>query len=223
MKEVLSLILAKKFYIYFGVCFVLVACLGALGWQLHLLTIGTPETQGVVDDLVVVDSGDMNEGITTSSSVVDQEITYIAVDIGGAVQRPGVYALPENSLLADLVQKAGGFRVDVLDIHLVQKQLNLAQILKNGEKYYIPYVGEGWNNGLNSSTTASSSSPNSTATGLISVNNADAATLQTLKGIGESRAQAIIDHRPYTVIGDLVSKGAITQSVFNNIQEYISI
>ena len=58
---------------------------------------------------------------------------------------------------------------------------------------------------------------------LMSINNADLKSLITLPGIGEARAQAIIDARPYTKLDELVSRKIISQTVFNNIKELIGL
>lgn len=163
---------------------------------------------------------------TATSSLVaddiDLQTQYITVDIGGAVRYPGVYLLEDTSILADLVLKAGGFRSDVIDIHLLQRQLNLAELLKNGQKYYIPYLGELWSSSASNSLSSSIVSSTSGDT-LISINSADLKMLQTLPGVGEVRAQAIIDNRPYSALTDLLSKSVVSDTLFGKIKDLICI
>lgn len=61
----------------------------------------------------------------------------------------------------------------------------------------------------------------------IDINRADAWLLQALPGIGEVRAQAIIDYRlqfgPFKHIEDLANIPGISNSVFEKIKDYITI
>ncbi|MDR0462853.1 MAG: helix-hairpin-helix domain-containing protein, partial [Pseudomonadales bacterium] len=144
----------------------------------------------------------------------------ILVDIGGAVLRPGIYELEAGSVVADVINSAGGFAPDANREYL-NRVLNLAVELTSAQKLYIPYSGEVINrveNGsADSSTTASGNS------GLISINNASQRELQTLTGIGEVRAQAIIDGRPYSSIDDLLTRRVLTEGIFRNIRDEIDL
>ncbi|MDY6868390.1 MAG: SLBB domain-containing protein, partial [Chloroflexota bacterium] len=61
----------------------------------------------------------------------------IIVQIGGEVLHPGIYALEENTRLADLVDQAGGFT------HYAEvERVNLAAITRDGDYFYIPAEGE---------------------------------------------------------------------------------
>lgn len=63
--------------------------------------------------------------------------------------------------------------------------------------------------------------------GKVNINTADAAALQTLNGIGESRAQAIISYREsfgaFQVIEDIMQVDGIKDGVFNKIRDAISV
>ena len=63
------------------------------------------------------------------------------VDVGGAVARPGVYRLPEGSRVGDAIEAAGGYGATV-DAALVDRQLNLAATVRDGEKIRVPVRGE---------------------------------------------------------------------------------
>ena len=56
---------------------------------------------------------------------------------------------------------------------------------------------------------------------LIDINSASKDQLMTLKGIGEARGDAIIKRRPYRAKNELVDKGIIPQSVYNDIKDQI--
>lgn len=61
--------------------------------------------------------------------------------------------------------------------------------------------------------------PNTSA--LVDINSASAADLDKLPGIGQSRADAIIKHRPYKGKDDLVSRHVIPSNVYNGIKDKI--
>ena len=63
------------------------------------------------------------------------------VDLEGAVEKPGLYELPFDARVNDLLIRAGGLSASA-DREWVEKNLNLAQKLADGAKIYIPRLGE---------------------------------------------------------------------------------
>lgn len=57
--------------------------------------------------------------------------------------------------------------------------------------------------------------------GLIDINRASAGELMALKGIGEARAKAIIQGRPYARKDELVQQKIVPQSVYDDIKDQI--
>ena len=137
----------------------------------------------------------------------------IFVDLQGAVMKPGVYELPPNSRVNDLLVKAGGLSARA-DREWVSLNVNLAQILSDGIKLYIPEQGEKIGEIAGASMDAG---------GRININTANASQLDSLSGIGEKRAADIISGRPYGAIQDLLEKKIIPAGVFEQIKEQISV
>ena len=138
--------------------------------------------------------------------------TTIWVDIEGAIERPGVYELPGGSRLNDLLIKAGGLSVEA-DRDWVAQNLNLAQKLEDSQKVYIPQK----------SNQVQGRTSNSQTTSLINLNTASVSQLDTLWGIGEARAQQIIEGRPYLKIEDLLNRKIVPKNVYERIKNQISV
>jgi competence protein ComEA len=104
------------------------------------------------------------------------------IHVAGAVVNPGVYQLETGSRVQQAVDLAGG----LLD-HANPDSINLAGFLQDGQRVYIPVIGE---------TTRSDTLIDPGIEGqLIDLNTADIAELINLPGIGEDRAKAIIAYR----------------------------
>jgi competence ComEA-like helix-hairpin-helix protein len=65
------------------------------------------------------------------------------------------------------------------------------------------------------------------AADLVNINTADSATLQTLNGIGPSKAQGIIDYRtqhgPFATIADIQNVSGIGPTTYANIKDFITV
>lgn len=138
------------------------------------------------------------------------------VDVSGAVISPGVYTLPIDSRVEDALKMAGGVTEEADPVY-VSKTINLAQKIADGMKIYVPKVTE------NPQSNASASQNNSTSgQALININDAPLSDLDKLPGVGAVTAQKIIDNRPYSGIEELVTKKAISRSVYEKIKAQIS-
>ena len=146
----------------------------------------------------------------------------LVVDVSGAVVNPGVYTLPEGSRVGEVLVAAGGLAASA-DHAWVSATLNLATPVKDGEKIYIPaqslpMQGETENR---SDTTYASDTAGSRAK--VNINTASESELDTLWGIGPSRATAIIAGRPYGTTDEIVAKAGVPQSVYDKIKDGITV
>lgn len=149
----------------------------------------------------------------------------ITAEISGAVISPGVYKLPEGSRVNDLLVASGGFGAEA-DRVWTDKYLNRAAKLTDGQKVFIPPVdeqSEGASAKKEGLVQSASSGFSSDSTGMINVNTATPDQLDLLPGIGPVFAQKIIDHRPYSKTEDLVSSGAITQTIYEKIKNQVTV
>ena len=172
------------------------------------------------------------EGIENKISITEDK-EKIVIYVAGAVKNEGIYELDENSRIADCIEKAGGLTDDA-NI----KDINLAFVLEDGMKVYIPknseinevkdetstYVSK--ENG--SANTGTSTSKNTSAkSSKININTADQTDLETLPGIGPSTAQKIINYRKengkFGSIEDIKKVSGIGDSKYSKIKDYITI
>ena len=147
----------------------------------------------------------------------------ITVDVAGAVQKPGVYKLPNGSRIGDALVMAGGLG-EKADREWVSKTINLAEVVKDGGKIYLPVYKEtpsqieskGVSLGGQGVTLGITSKK-------ININTASLSELDSLVGIGEVRARTIMDNRPYSDTNDLVTKAKIPQSVYEKIKDLVTV
>lgn len=111
-------------------------------------------------------------------------IKTLFVHVSGAVARPGLYELKSGQRAADAVAAAGGATAEG-DVDA----LNLASLITDGQKIYVPRLGE---------TAVPPGATVGAADGAdlrVNINTASAEELDGLDGIGPVLAKRIIDWR----------------------------
>ena len=114
--------------------------------------------------------------------------TVIYVDVKGEVHHPGVYQMKAENRVKDLIEAAGGFTPLADD-----QKLNLAQLLEDQMVIVVPKKGEEVNSELAQAPTSQKKEVGKE--GKVNINTATVEELKTLKGIGEKKAEAIIEYR----------------------------
>lgn len=114
--------------------------------------------------------------------------TVIYVDVKGEIHHPGVYQMKAESRVKDLIEAAGGFTPLADD-----QKLNLAQLLEDQMVIIVPQKGEEVNSELAQSPASQKKEVGKE--GKVNINTATVEELKTLKGIGEKKAEAIIEYR----------------------------
>lgn len=122
----------------------------------------------------------------------------VLVHVAGAVIEPGVYELAGDARVRDAVVAAGG-PTETADWNA----LNLAAIVGDGVKVYVPSVGED----VPPSLTVPVAPVGDQAAGPIDVNVATVVELEELPGVGPATAAAIVTERersgPFLDVDDL--------------------
>lgn len=154
----------------------------------------------------------------------DEEVEEIIVHITGEVNKPGIVVLKSNSRIADAINKAGGATKEA-DLN----QINLAYILEDGQKIYIPnknekidedeYITEGNRNNIGNN--------NSKEGEKVNINEAMQTELEELPGIGPSLASRIIEYREqngdFKKIEELQNVKGIGDAKYNDIKDKVTV
>lgn len=140
--------------------------------------------------------------------------TKIRADIAGAVDKPGVYEVNQESIVEDLISEAGGLK-DNADKKRLAQNINRAAVLEDGDKIYIPIKGE---------TIGQSRIGGEVK---INLNTAKAEELELLPGVGAVTAARIINYRrengPFKNAEDVMNVYYIDQEVFDGFRDLIEI
>jgi len=164
--------------------------------------------------------------ISEDKPAMQIEIPPVIIHITGAVKNPGVYQLKSTDRIVDAVKIAGGATEEAnLDL------INLAALLKDGQKIIVPYKiytenGEEISNNINNNTEVMYSS-SSSISGKININTANANILQTLPGIGPVLSERILEYRNqnglFGIIDDIKDVSGIAEKKFEGIKDLICV
>ena len=155
--------------------------------------------------------------------------TPVCVYVCGHVKSPGVYQLIEGSRVCDAINAAGGPSEDA-DAQI----LNQAESVTDGMRIYVPSEKETegvdrsdqTDSGFQSSQTAVGEKGENQS-GRVNLNTATKEQLMTLSGIGESKAQSILDYRQengsFKKPEDVMNIPGIKQGVYEKIKDHISV
>ncbi len=147
----------------------------------------------------------------------DRGSEKLVVEISGAVEKPGVHEMLASDRVERLLIASGGLSAEA-DREWVEKNLNRAAKLIDGQKIYIPGIGES----ASQSIGGSGGQIVGVSVGQININTASASQLDSLWGIGPARAQAIIEARPFSSVEELLARKTIPSNVYERIKNEIT-
>jgi len=184
--------------------------------------------------VIATNSNKVEESNTKVDNSKVEDIN-IKVDIKGAVKEPGVYEIKKGSRVTDLIKLAGGGTKEAdLDATNLSSKLNdedCIVISKKGEtnKTQVPQ-----NTSLKSATikgttkdSAVSSANSNEAGAIININTASKEELKTLSGIGDAKADVIIEYRQqnggFKSVEELTKVGGIGEKTLSKFIDKIDI
>ncbi|MCY1597005.1 helix-hairpin-helix domain-containing protein [Staphylococcus pettenkoferi] len=164
-----------------------------------------------------------------ASNTSNTKVEEIYVDIKGAVKHPNIYRMMSTDRLKQLLDKAQPTSQADLT------QINLAERLTDQKLIVIPKKGEqvagtsGASPGTtaSTSTTTGSASSNSSVDKQVNINTATESELQSIPGIGPSKAKSIIEYRDTNGAFDSVEKikemNGIGEKTFDKLKDYLTV
>lgn len=168
-----------------------------------------------------------------------QAMELLKVDIKGEIINPGIYSLTSTSRVIDVIEKAGGLTQNanttvinlskkitdemVIIIYSNEQVANFSKT-KEIEQQVQQNCVKPDNNALKNDACITDET---TTSSKVSINNATLEQLQTLPGVGEAKAQDIINYRnssgPFQSIEDIKNVSGIGESLFAKIKDYITL
>lgn len=172
---------------------------------------------------------EQEEQLQTQPQEVPQPMRYLHVFVCGCITEAGVYRLPEGSRLYEAIRMAGGFteRAD-------ETYHNLARLVSDGERVYVPSKEETKEFGIREKLLDHSEAAGSgkgveemQAASVVNLNTATKEALMGLPGIGEAKANDILEYRAkvgrFTAIEEIMNISGIGTSMFERIKGQIAI
>lgn len=147
------------------------------------------------------------------------------VDIKGEVLRPGVYEFSCENRIQEVIKKAGGFTEEA-----DETKINLAQKISDQMQIIVPNLHskqeEGVTEGNSEKGNSSNTTPSNSKQGTVNINTATLEELQTIKGIGKKKAEAILqyrkEHGPFRTKEDLLQVKGIGKKALEAIESQVT-
>ena len=153
--------------------------------------------------------------LVEKTEVSTTQETVIFVDIKGEVKKPGVYQMKVGDRVKDAIDAAGGLTAEA-----DSQKVNLAQRVEDQMVIVVPKVGE-----EAETIPAGATSKEASKEGKVNINTATVEELKTLKGVGEKKAEAIIEYRKkngsFKTKEDLMKVRGIGKKLFESFEERI--
>lgn len=178
------------------------------------------------EPLVVHNADDAKDD--ANADAAPASVPLVCVHVAGCVASPGIVYLEEGSRVADAVAAAGGMTPDA-----AADGMNLARVVVDGEQVMvqsaadIALAAQSAAQASASSSEAASKASGAAPSGKVNINTANVAELQTLSGIGQSKAQKIVDHRdaagPFGSVDALLDVSGIGEKTLEAIRDRICV
>ena len=232
----------KKIFIILGMLFIF--CIGFLCYfyfEYFSLKEDKKKAEEFPIEVKDVKEEDKKEQNQEKETKEEKKTKVVTVDIKGAITSPGVYEVEEGKRVQDVIHLANGLKenADVSLINLSKKvedemviiiytkeEVQAFQENKNAslkepvvECPEEPMINDACVNG----GVGESQEPKDVVK--VSINQSDLATLMTLPGIGESKAQAIISYREqnggFQSLEQLKNVSGIGETVYAKLEPFI--
>lgn len=206
----------KDTRIIVGICLILLVVAGFIFFQRQSMTSMQLTEFESSEEMI---SSEHSEEKEVSNDSATQEC---AVYVSGAVKNPGLYRYYGRARVSDAIEAVGGFTKNA-----ATTAINLAQILNDGEQITVPTKKEVAKSQKSADQMESQNNSSSSVSALVNINTASLDELMTLPGVGQAKANLILDYRmehgSFSSKEDIMKISGIKEGVYNNIKDLITI
>ncbi|MGX7390866.1 helix-hairpin-helix domain-containing protein [Dolosigranulum pigrum] len=195
----------------------LVLALGSVIW-LMMGNSAEVEEENSLDDLLAAQMEVATEEEVERVESKSSEPELFMVDVKGEVHVPGVYELPADGRVKDAIAMAEGLTDEANEL-----AINFAQKVEDQMVIYVPHEDD--DSGLPENTTTGVGEASGAT--VININTASEQELMTLNGIGQAKAQQIIQYREenglFDTPEDLMNVSGIGEKSFETLKDSIKV
>ena len=195
---------------------VVILVISIIGLKLFLSKNAAKVSQ--VEEVVLTDTTDL----IAETEKENNDAVKMYVDIKGAVKLPGMYEVTSDMRVLNVIDMAGGLKETADD-----SQVNFSQRIEDQMVIYIPIEGEELSETVIAGTNSNTANISKDEDGKINLNQATKEELMTLSGVGEKKAEKIIEYREengsFKTIEDLKNVNGFGEKSFESLEKYISI
>lgn len=170
------------------------------------------------EEVVLTDTTDL----IAETEKENNDVVKMYVDIKGAVKLPGMYEVTSDMRVLNVIDMAGGLKETADD-----SQVNFSQRIEDQMVIYIPVEGEELSETVIAGTNSNTANISKDEEGKVNLNQATKEELMTLSGVGEKKAEKIIEYREengsFKTIEDLKNVNGFGEKSFESLEKYISI
>lgn len=189
--------------------------------------------------------------------IKEEDNKMVYVDVKGAVKKPGVYQVDSQAIINDVITLAGGFSSTAYKNNInLSKQVSSEMVIyvytkteykkqntelvqtidtvcktpdidiSNCVNDKVSVIENENNSNIENKTDSDNSNINSDSA-LVNINTADVKAFTSLNGIGEAKAEVIIDYRNkngnFKNITEIMNVSGIGEALFEKIKDYITV
>lgn len=195
----------------------LVLALGSVIW-LMMGNSAEVEEENSLDDLLAAQMEVATEEEVERVESKSSEPELFMVDVKGEVHAPGVYELPTDGRVKDAIAMAEGLTDEANEL-----AINFAQKVEDQMVIYVPHEDD--DSGLPENTTTGAGEASGAT--VININTASEQELMTLSGIGQAKAQQIIQYREenglFDTPEDLMNVSGFGEKSFETLKDSIKV
>lgn len=199
-----------------GAAVIVVIVMGAIAWSLSSSSHG-----------ISIEKAEAS--VEAAAQTEEQPVSEVVyVHVAGSVMRPGICKLEAGARVAQAIEAAGGFSEDA-----ATESVNLARTVEDGEQIVVASTdalasaGEAGGMPGVQADTATAPQASAASESKVNINTASEAELQTITGIGPSKAAKIIAYREsngmFKTVDDLINVSGIGQKTLESIRDQVCV